>query len=99
LFAPLFSYVDPNQSEFQLSAMVLAMIVIGGAGSLPGAVLGALIVAGYDRVIIPNLGAWLAAMSVASGWPLLAALDLRNLNYFWFGLALYVTVRLRERAG
>ncbi|HWQ12642.1 MAG TPA: hypothetical protein VNL77_07580, partial [Roseiflexaceae bacterium] len=98
LFAAAFSYVDPAQSELRVSAMVLAMVVIGGAGSVPGAILGALVVASFDQLAVPLLGAWLqqAAQERGAGW--LAALDPRNYNYLAFGLALYLATLLR-RAG
>jgi branched-chain amino acid transport system permease protein len=96
LFATVFSYVDPTQTEFQLSAMTLAMVVIGGAGSVLGSLLGGLAVAGYDRLLIPQLGAGLNGLSNTFNLPWLAAIDLRNLNFLWFGLALYLTVLLRR---
>ncbi len=90
LFASIFSYVDPDVSDFRLSAMALAMVVIGGAGSLPGAILGAFVIAGLDQIVIPRVGAWTDA---AGG--VLAALDVRSLSFLCFGLALYLTVLLR----
>ena len=59
LFASIFSYVDPEQFDFRVSAMVLAMVVIGGAGSVPGAIIGAVVIAGYDQLLIPQLGVWI----------------------------------------
>ena len=98
LFAATFSYVDPSQSEFRISAMVLAMVVIGGAGSVRGAIIGALLVASYDQLVIPLLGAWMATTAQATGFWLFATLDPRSINYLSFGLALYLTVLLRSRA-
>lgn len=97
LFAATFSYIDPGQSEFRISAMVLAMVVIGGAGSVRGAIIGALLVASYDQIVIPLLGAWLANLSQTTGFWLFATLDPRSINYLSFGLALYLTVLLRAR--
>jgi branched-chain amino acid transport system permease protein len=104
MFANIFSYVDTEQSDFTVSAMVLAMVIIGGAGSVRGAILGALIIAGYNQFAISRLGAWLAQIEPAgAGWlgQLIAVIDLRNLSYLFFGLALYFTVlfRARDRAG
>lgn len=96
LFASIFSYVDPNQFDFRISAMVLAMVVIGGAGSVPGAIIGALVIAGIDQVLIPQAGAWLDTLRQARGG-VFALLDLRGLNSLYFGLALYLTVLLRAR--
>jgi branched-chain amino acid transport system permease protein len=100
LFANIFSYVDSGQSDFTVSAMVLAMVIIGGAGSVRGAILGALLIAGYNQFAISRLGAWLAQTGQASGgWlgQLIAAIDLRSLSYLFFGLALYFTVLFRAR--
>ena len=48
--------------DFHISAMTLAMVILGGAGSVPGAILGAVLIAGYDRVLIPRLGELLAML-------------------------------------
>jgi branched-chain amino acid transport system permease protein len=100
LFAGIFSYVDTEQSDFTVSAMVLAMVIIGGAGSVRGAILGALVIAGYNQFAISRLGAWLAQIGQASeSWlgQLVAVIDPRNLSYLFFGLALYFTVLFRAR--
>lgn len=92
LFAGIFSYVDPDTSDFRISAMALAMVVIGGAGSVPGVIVGALLVAGYDQLLIPLLGAGLD-QAQAGGAP--ALVDIRGLSFLSFGLVLYLTVLLR----
>ena len=100
LFASIFSYVDTEQSDFTVSAMVLAMVIIGGAGSVRGAILGALAIAGYNQLAVSRLGAWLEQTGRESGsWlgQLVAAIDPRSLNYLFFGLALYFTVLFRAR--
>jgi branched-chain amino acid transport system permease protein len=76
--------------------MVLAMVVIGGAGSVPGAIVGALLIAGYDLLAIPLLGSWFDRLRQSSGGGL-AVFDIRALNSLYFGLALYLTVLFRER--
>ncbi|HLF02803.1 MAG TPA: ABC transporter permease [Anaerolineales bacterium] len=81
---------------FHVSSLILAMVIFGGAGSVPGAIVGALLIAGYDRMIIPRLGALLALIPLGNinlGY----APDVRGASYFNFGLALYLTVLLRAR--
>ncbi|MDZ4716968.1 MAG: branched-chain amino acid ABC transporter permease, partial [Roseiflexaceae bacterium] len=92
LSATIFGYVDPDQSDFRISAMTLAMVVIGGASSPIGAVVGAIVIAGYDQIALPALGQWWA-QSIGKG----AAIQLSELNYLAFGLALYLTVLWRGR--
>jgi branched-chain amino acid transport system permease protein len=99
LFAMIFSYVDPETSDVRISAMVLAMVAIGGAGSVPGVILGAVLVVGYDQIVIPALGAAAAAARINAPDSLLALLDVRDLSYLSFGLALYLTIWLRARPG
>jgi branched-chain amino acid transport system permease protein len=100
LFASIFSYVSTDQSDFAVSAMVLAMVIIGGAGSVRGAIIGALVIAGYNQVVIGQFGVWLEQFGKSSGgWlgDLIVAIDPRGLSYMFFGLALYLTVLFRAR--
>jgi branched-chain amino acid transport system permease protein len=96
LYAGTLAYVSPEMIGFQTSAMVLAMVILGGAGSVPGAVLGAVLVVGYNTLLIPRLGA-LVALLTPGGVNLGYAPDVRGASYFTFGLALYLTVLLRAR--
>jgi branched-chain amino acid transport system permease protein len=100
LFATIFSYVNTDQSDFTISAMVLAMVIIGGAGSVRGAIIGALLIAGYNQFAVASVGIWLEQLGKTSGgWlgALITALDPRSLSYLFFGLALYLTVLFRAR--
>jgi branched-chain amino acid transport system permease protein len=82
--------------DFPVLAMTLAMVILGGAGSVPGVILGTIIITGYNRVIIPQLGEFLAQLQTGA-LPIVIAPDVRGLNYLNFGLALYLTVLLRAR--
>ncbi len=97
LYASTFSYIDPDIAAFHVSALMLAMVILGGAGSTTGAILGTAIIYSYDKVIIPQLGALLALL-----WPQNVYIgmvpDIRGTNFFNFGIALYLTVLWRARA-
>ena len=43
LFAHYFTYVSPDSFGFMESAIILSMVVLGGLGSIPGSILGAII--------------------------------------------------------
>jgi branched-chain amino acid transport system permease protein len=86
LYVSSFNYIDPDSADFRISMMVLSMVVLGGAGSVPGVMAGAVIITLYDRLIIPALGDLLARSGV---------FDIRQLSYLTFGLALYLTVLWR----
>ena len=46
--------IDSNQFQFAFSILVLAMVILGGLGSIWGVVFGAVVLALIDRQLIPN---------------------------------------------
>ncbi|WP_309372922.1 branched-chain amino acid ABC transporter permease [Rhodoferax sp.] len=53
LWAHTTGYISPGDFRFSESILILAMIVVGGLGSLPGAILGATILLGLPEVLRP----------------------------------------------
>jgi branched-chain amino acid transport system permease protein len=47
--------VDPDQFQFGFSVFVLAMVIVGGLGSIWGVVLGALLLANINYYLIPDV--------------------------------------------
>jgi len=95
LYAVTFTYVDPELFAFHISSMALTMVILGGAGSVPGVMLGAVLIIGYDKVILPQLAILLAFL-----WPNISVgpvPNLRGASFLTFGLALYLTVLWRAR--
>jgi branched-chain amino acid transport system permease protein len=90
LYASSVTLVDPDMGDFRISMMVLAMVIVSGAGSVPGAIIGAVLISLYDRIAIPALGEWIAQQTNG-------AFDIRQLSYLTFGLAVYLTVLARAR--
>jgi len=98
LYASTFAYVDPDILSFHWTAMLLTMVILGGAGSVPGAMLGAMLIIGYDKLFIPKFSALLSFF-----WPkdffIGSVPDLRGTSFFNFGIILYLTTLLRGRRG
>src|SRR5436190_1162965 len=46
--------IDSNQFQFSFSILILAMVILGGLGSIWGVVFGAIVLAVIDRQLIPN---------------------------------------------
>ncbi|MGA7193018.1 MAG: ABC transporter permease [Anaerolineales bacterium] len=96
LYASTFSYIDPTLAAFDISSLMLAMVILGGAGSVGGAVLGTALIYFYDKIFVPQLFAWLTLL-----WPQGVYIgmvpNLRGTNYFDFGIVLYLTVLWRAR--
>jgi ABC-type branched-subunit amino acid transport system permease subunit len=72
------------------------MVILGGAGSVTGALLGVLLIVGYDKVIVSQVADFIARF-----WPkntfIGSVPDIRGTNFFNFGIALYLTVLIRGR--
>jgi branched-chain amino acid transport system permease protein len=80
--------------SFHITTMTLTMVILGGAGSVPGVILGTILVIGYDKLFIPRLAAWLAQLT-PGGARIGSVPDVRGTSFFNFGLALYLTVLWR----
>jgi ABC-type branched-subunit amino acid transport system permease subunit len=75
---------------------MLSMVILGGAGSVTGAILGTVLIYSYDKVIVSQVASLLARL-----WPQNVYIgmvpDIRGTNFFNFGIALYLTVLWRAR--
>jgi branched-chain amino acid transport system permease protein len=96
-FGQLFSYVEPGQFDFTVSLMVLSAVVIGGRWGVLGAVVGALGIALYDRVVVETLTATLHVVGTAIGSAALQSADLRQHNFAVFGVTLFLATLYRSR--
>jgi branched-chain amino acid transport system permease protein len=83
---------EPNTYDFNYSVMVLCCLIIGGLGSLRGALLGATVLLGWDNVISPLLTR-LLQRHVSDGGNTFAQLS--NWKWMLFGLALVLMMRFR----
>lgn len=53
LWAHTTQYISPGDFRFSESILILAMVVVGGLGSIPGALIGALLLVGLPEVLRP----------------------------------------------
>jgi branched-chain amino acid transport system permease protein len=96
-FAQLFGYVEPSEFDFTVSLMVLAAVVIGGRWGVAGAIVGALAITAYDRLLVDGITAGLHTLGAALNNSALLGADLRQHNFAIFGLALYLATLYRAR--
>ncbi|MFN8597649.1 MAG: hypothetical protein U0559_15885 [Anaerolineae bacterium] len=100
LYAGTFSFVSPDMAAFHISVMTLTMVILGGAGNMPGAILGAMVIIGYDQLIISQIAALLAQLKPPDAVSYIGSVpDVRGTSFFNFGLALYLTVLVRVKRG
>jgi branched-chain amino acid transport system permease protein len=82
---------EPNTYDFNYSIMVLCCIIIGGLGSLRGALLGAAVLLGFDNVLSPLLTKLVQKVSDSNN----ELLTFSNWRWLLFGLALVLMMRYR----
>jgi branched-chain amino acid transport system permease protein len=89
----LTSTADPDAYDFSRSIMMISCIILGGLGSIRGALLGVFLLAGFDNILAPMLDGFIQKSGINptnsrfltfSSWRLMI-----------FGLALVLTMRFR----
>ena len=97
VYAAKLQAITPGAFEFQVSIMLLCMVVLGGAGSLRGVVLGAMLITVFDRVVLAQATFAVRGVGRALGVPALVAADLTLWRWFFFGLGLVLVMLLRPQ--
>jgi branched-chain amino acid transport system permease protein len=86
-FGTYYNTVNADQFEFGFSVFILCMVIIGGAGSITGAVVGAVVVSMMNRFGLPELTKLLEPLGI----------DLRAVSSGFFGFLLVLTMLLRPQ--
>jgi len=55
LYAGYVRVVYPDQFQFSVSVIILAMVILGGIGNIYGVIIGSLIIGGFDRILAEQL--------------------------------------------
>ena len=95
LFSSAFQYVHPSQFEFTLSILILSAVILGGIGNVYGAVIGAVLIGSFDRILADRLTGPLNAFGERIGSEWLASHNVGEDRYLVFGLALVLMMLLR----
>ncbi len=95
VYAAKLQAITPGAFEFQVSIMLLCMVVLGGAGSLKGVILGGMLITLFDRVVLSQTTFFVRWVGRSAGLPVLATADLTLWRWFFFGLGLVVMMLVR----
>jgi branched-chain amino acid transport system permease protein len=101
------SLVSPDSFGFIVSITILSMVVLGGMGNIPGAMIGAILLYGVLYKFLPdapqqaaalahNLGMDWLNTAVPNGWPGIAEF-INRLKFILFGLILVTIMLLRPQ--
>jgi branched-chain amino acid transport system permease protein len=99
MYAFVLRFVEPEIFTLMMSIMFLAMVVVGGLGSIMGAVAGATLLSWMDLQLrnildIPFLGEWLSALSQSY----FSITGVSNIQFIVFGLIM-IAIMLFEPLG
>ncbi|PYO29953.1 MAG: hypothetical protein DMD86_14230 [Candidatus Rokuibacteriota bacterium] len=95
VYAAKLQAITPGAFEFQVSIMLLCMVVLGGAGSLRGVILGGMLITLFDRVVLTQTTSMVRWVGRTAGIPALTGADLTLWRWFFFGLGLVLVMLLR----
>ncbi|NDC36532.1 MAG: branched-chain amino acid ABC transporter permease [Proteobacteria bacterium] len=84
---------EPGNYDFQLSTIVLCLVIVGGLGSIAGVLVGALVMIGFNSIVLTKISEALVQGGFASTGVVWTSPN--NWKYLLFGLALIVMMRVR----
>ncbi len=84
---------EPGNYDFQISIIALCIVIVGGMGSIPGVLLGAVLMIGLNSIVLVKLSETLMRYGIIDTTNVV--LSPNNWKYAIFGIALIVTMRLR----
>ncbi len=87
----------PEMFNFNVSSMLLVMVVLGGMGSVWGVVLGAVLLQLMQTMFLPQLSTWLHQIGTAVGSETLQHVDLVQWTQLFFGIILIVMMLYRRQ--
>jgi branched-chain amino acid transport system permease protein len=85
---------EPGNYDFQISVLALCIVIVGGMGNIAGVLLGAVVMAGFNSIVLVKLAAMLPEASEGSRSVFTSP---SNWKYMVFGLALILTMRFRPQ--
>jgi branched-chain amino acid transport system permease protein len=95
IYASYFQYVHPDNFQFSVSITILAMVILGGLGNIYGAIVGALLIGFFDRILAEWINRPMHWIGGQVGNDFLTHHDLKQDNFLVFGLALVLMMLLR----
>ena len=95
LFASMLQFIDPFQFQFDISIIVLSMIILGGTGNVWGVVFGGVVMGAFNLILTEQATNWLRGLGGLLGMPFLRSIDLSSSKFMIYGLALVTLMLLR----
>ncbi|HKB22968.1 MAG TPA: branched-chain amino acid ABC transporter ATP-binding protein/permease, partial [Methyloceanibacter sp.] len=95
VYAAKLQAITPGAFEFNVSIMLLCMVILGGMGSIRGVIAGGIVITLFDRVFLAQLTHWVRALGSGLGISALTTVDFTIWRWFFFGFGLVVMMILK----
>jgi ABC-type branched-subunit amino acid transport system ATPase component/ABC-type branched-subunit amino acid transport system permease subunit len=95
VYAAKLQAITPGAFEFNVSIMLLCMVILGGMGSIRGVIAGGIVITLFDRIFLAQLTHWVRALGSGLGINALTTVDFTVWRWFFFGLGLVVMMILK----
>ena len=87
--------IFPTSFSFNISILILCMVILGGMGSIYCVILGAVASQGLNFYLLPQINEWVHALGEAVGSATLSNADVPKYNFCLFGITLMLMMLLR----
>jgi branched-chain amino acid transport system permease protein len=95
IFAAKLTAITPGAFEFNVSIMLLCMVILGGMGSIPGVIAGGIVITLFDRIFLAQFTHWVRSLGGVLGIDALTTVDFTLWRWFFFGLGLVIMMILK----
>src|SRR5262249_51209962 len=95
VYAAKLQAITPGAFEFNVSIMLLCMVILGGMGSIRGVIAGGIVITLFDRIFLAQLTHWVRALGSSFGINALTTVDFTIWRWFFFGFGLVVMMILK----
>src|SRR5215212_2916457 len=95
LYASMLQYIGPDQFDFSISIILLAMVIMGGIGNIWGVMFGGIVLGTFNFILVDSVQGWLKALSTLTGIAFFGQIDVVNSKLMIFGLALVLMMLVR----
>jgi ABC-type branched-subunit amino acid transport system ATPase component/ABC-type branched-subunit amino acid transport system permease subunit len=95
VYAAKLQAITPGAFEFNVSIMLLCMVILGGMGSIRGVIAGGIVITLFDRIFLAQLTHWVRALGSSLGIDALTTVDFTVWRWFFFGFGLVVMMILK----
>jgi branched-chain amino acid transport system permease protein len=92
IYAAKLQAITPGAFEFQVSIILLCMVVLGGIGSLKGVILGGMLITLFDRILLAEMTRLVRWIGHSVSIEALTTVDLSLWRWFFFGLGLVIVM-------